>query len=262
MTVNTNPLSYNAYIQQIGLLVPVGTTLAAGLYTLNDANLQAAVPMILSYAENRIQRDLDMLPAQTSNTYTLTAGTPSIPLPVDDFVIVQRISIQQLTGAQVISTTPLLQVSAEFIQNVYGGLSTPGQPQYYAMTGDTWGNGGDVNNTIALGPTPNYAYTIRVHGLIRIPSLYKYAVSGIADTQYTYISSYYQDLLMMASMIYVSGPYQKNFSATADDSPSSLSYEKAYQALRIGAIDEENRKKGHGSGWSAYSTPTSATPTR
>ena len=130
------------------------------------------------------------------------------------------------------------------------------------MVGDTFGNGGDVNNNISFGPTPNYAYTIRVHGLIRTPSLYKYAVSGIADTQYTYISAYYSDLLMMGSMIYVSGPYQKNFSATSDDSPSSLSYEKAYQALRIGAIAEENRKKSMGSGWSSYSTPVSATPTR
>ena len=104
--------------------------------------------MILNYAELRIQRDLDLLPAQTSNTYTLSAGNYLFPLPVDDFVIVQRVAIEQLNGTQVISTSPLLQVSQEFIQNVYGGLATPGTPMYYAMVGDNFGNGGDVNNNI------------------------------------------------------------------------------------------------------------------
>ena len=246
---------------QLGLLIPVGTTNAAGLTTLNDANLQAALPMILNYAELRIQRDLDLLPAQSSNVYTLTAGNYLFPLPVDDFVIIQRIAIEQLNGTQVINTTPLLQVSQEFIQNVYGGLQTPGMPAYYAMVGDNFGNGGDVNNNISFGPTPNYAYTVRVHGLIRTPSLYKNAVAGIADTGYTYISAYYPDMLIIASMIYV-GAYQKNWSLTGDDSPASQSYEKQYQALRIGAKSEEDRKRSAGSGWSAYSTPTSATPTR
>lgn len=261
MTVNTNPLSWNAFVAQLGLLVPVGTTNFAGITTLNDTNLQAALPMVLNYAELRIQRDLDLLPAQASNVYTLTPGSYIFPLPVDDFIVVQRIVVEQLSGSQVVSTAPLLQVSQEFIQNVYGGLATPGTPQYYAMVGDNFGNGGDVNNNISFGPTPNYPYTIRVHGLIRTPSLFKSAVAGIADTQYTYISSYYPDLLIIASMLYVSA-FQRNWSAMADDSPMGQAYEKQYQVLRIGAVQEENRKKSQGSGWSSYSTPVSATPTR
>jgi len=262
MTVNTNALSYNAYIQELCQLVPVTAAETSGVYAPTDPNLAAIIPMVLNYSELRIQRDLDLLPAQTSNTYTLTAGNYIFNLPVDDFVIVNRIAIEQLNGTQVLTTTPLLETSQEFIQNVYGGLATSGQPQYYAMTGDSWGNGGDVNNNIAFGPTPAYPYTIRVHGLIRTPSLYKYASSGVADTTYTYISSYYPDMLIMASMIYVAGNYQKNFSATSDSQDAPLNYEKQYQILRTGAIQEENRKKSQGSGWSSYSTPVSATPTR
>lgn len=262
MTANTNPLSYNAYIQQLCQLVPVTAVATGGVYAPTDANLAAIIPMILNYAELRIQRDLDLLPAQTSNTYTLTAGQYIFPLPVDDFVIVNRVALEQLNGTQVINTTPLLEVSQEFIQTCYGGLATSGPPQYFAMVGDNWGNGGNVNNNISFGPTPNFAYTIRVHGLIRTPSLYKSATSGNADSVYTYISSYYQDLLIMASMIYVAGNFQKNMSATSDSQDAPLNYEKQYQILRIGAIQEENRKKGQGSGWSAYSTPVSATPTR
>jgi hypothetical protein len=261
MTINTNPLSFNSWVEQIALLVPVTIDGTGGVNAFTDDNLNTAIPSILSYAENRIQRDLDMLPAQTSNTYALTPGNYIFNLPVDDFVIVQRVAIEQLSGTQVISTTPLLPVSQEFIQNVYGGLATSGPPQYYAMTGDSWGNGGDVNNNIAFGPTPNFPYTIRVHGLIRMPSLYKYATSGPADTTYTYISSYYPDMLIQASMIYVAGNYQKNFSATSDSQDAPLNYEKQYQILRVGAIQEENRKKAQGRDWSAYSTPVSATQT-
>ena len=257
----TNPLSWNAYVTQLGLLVPVGTTLASGLVTLNDVNLQASLPMILNYAELRIQRDMDFLAAQSSNTYTLTAGQYVFPLPISDFAIVQRVVIEQLSGSQVVSTAPLIQVSQEFLQNVYGGLQNAGMPRYYAMVGDSFGNGGDVNNNITFGPTPSYPFTIRVHGLTRMPSLYTYAIAGPADATYTYISQWYPDLLIIASMIYV-GAYQKNWSITGDDSPASQSYEKQYQALRISAIAEENRKKSQGSGWSSYSTPVSATPTR
>jgi hypothetical protein len=260
--IATNPMAFNDWVTQIGLLVPVTTTIVDEVNTFTDTDLNTAIPQILNYAELRIQRDLSMLPAETSNTYTLTAGNYIFPLPVDDFVIVNRIVLEQLNGTQVITTTPLLEVSQEFIQNVYGGLATPGTPQYFAMVGDSWGNGGTVNNNISFGPTPNFAYTIRVHGLIRTPSLYTYSGGNAASTKYTYISTYYPDMLILASMIYIAGAYQKNMSATSDSQDAPLNYEKQYQILRVGAIAEENRKKSQGSGWSAYPTPVSATPTR
>ncbi len=261
MTANGNPLSYNQFIQQLGVMVPVSTAENSGVYAFTDSNLAAITPQILSYSELRIQRDLDMVAAQSSNDYTLTAGNYIFNLPVDDFIIVQRASIAQVVNGQTINVTPLLPVSQEFIQNCFGGLAASGQPQYYAMVGDTFGNGGDVNNNIALAPTPSYPFTLRVHGLIRMPSLYQYASTGAADTSYTYISQWYPDLLLIASMIYV-GAYQHNWSLTGDDAPASQSYEKQYQALRISALAEENRKKSQGSAWSSYSTPVSATPTR
>ena len=51
MTVNTNPLSYNQWVQQLGILVPVTTVQTSGVYAPTDANLAAAIPMILNYAE-------------------------------------------------------------------------------------------------------------------------------------------------------------------------------------------------------------------
>ena len=261
MANNTNPLSYNAYIQQVAAMAVYNTQTVTGVTSFVDAPPTLITPMMLNYAELRIQRDLDLLSAQSSNAYVLISGARVFALPVDDFVIVDTLEIQWLSGSTVVNSQPLIPVSREFIQNCYGGVGNTGTPKYYAMIGDTFGGNQDTNTNILLGPAPNYAYTLRVSGTTRAPSLNKYAVAGLADTAYTYISSYLQDLLLMASMVYISG-FQRNFSATADDSPMSMSYEKQYQALRIGAIAEENRRKQLGSAFSGYSTPVSATPTR
>jgi hypothetical protein len=263
MTIATpaNPLSYNGYVQTIASLAVVLASESNGVFQFVDAPLQTIAPQMLSYAELRISRDLDLLSSQTSNTYTLTAGQNVFSLPVNDFQVVNTVEIVQTSGNAVVNSTPLLQVSKEFIQNCCSGLSNAGTPQYYAMYGSNFGDEQDVETNILLGPPPNYGYGIRITGSQLQPSLYQNAVSGIADTEYTYISAYYPDLLVMASMIFVSA-YQRNFSATSDSPDMGQSYEKQYQALRLGAIPIENRRKGQASGWSSYSTPTAATPTR
>lgn len=262
MTANTNPLSYNAAISNIATMAVVNFTTIAGVNQFVDAPLQNIVPQIFNYAERRIQRDMDFLASQSSNTYTLTAGQNVFPLPVDDFLMVNTIEAVQANGGQVVNSAPLLPVSKEFIQNCFGGLSSAGTPRYFAMYGDNFASPGqDTNTNILLGPPPNFGWSIRVTGTVCMPSLYKYAVDGPADSQYTYISSYLPDMLVIAAMIYISA-FQRNWSATADDTPMAQSYEKQYQALRLGAIPEENRRKQMGSAWTAYSTPTAATPTR
>ena len=258
MTVPTNPLSFNSYVTQIGIMAVVQTQNVGGVVQFVDPAAQGILPQLLNYAELRIQRDLDLLASQSSNTYTLTPGVNVFPLPVDDFLTVQTLEVLVSPGA---TPTPLLPVSKEFIQNCYGGLSSAGTPQYFAMYGDNFSSEQDTNTNILLGPPPNFGYTLRVTGTCREPSLYQNAQAGIADTEYTYISSYMPDLLIMASMIYISA-FQRNFGPISDSPESGMTYEKQYQALRIGAISEENRRKQMGSGWSSYSTPVSATPTR
>jgi hypothetical protein len=260
-TPNTNPLSYNEYIKQIASMAVVNYVTTAGVNTFVDTPLQAIVPSMLNYAELRIQRDLDLLPSQASNDYVLTAGNAVLKIPIDDFLTLQTFQITQISNGAVVNTSQLTPVSKEFIQNCYSGVSSSGTPQYYAMIGDDFGDGADTWNKVLLGPPPNFAYTVRVTGTIRVPSLFKYAAVSIADTKYTWISSYLPDMLIMASMVYISA-FQRNFSATSDSADMGLSYEKAYQALRLGGIPEENRKKAQASGWSPYSTPTAATPTR
>jgi hypothetical protein len=262
MGVNTNPLNYNSWVQQVGVMAVSQTSQDnTGLWSFVQPEMQTIVPMILNYAELRIQRDLDLLGTQTAKSYALVAGQNVFSLPVDDFLTVQTIQWTQLSGSQVAVSCPLTPVSKEFIQNVYGGLTSAGTPRYFAMYGSNFGLGDDQVTNILIGPAPNFAYTINITGTVREISLFNFAQEPQADNDFTYISSYYPDMLLMASMIYVSA-YQRNFSATSDDPNMPMSYEKQYQALRMGAIAEENRKKLQGSAWSAYSTPPSVTPSR
>ena len=205
-----NPLSYNAYIQTVGVMAVELTSENSGVYSFNNAPLQVIVPQMLNYAELRIQRDLDFLSAQTSNTYTLTAGQQIFSIPTGDFFVVNTLEVVQPGGAGAPSG-PLTEVSKEFVQNVFGSsLSTAGIPKYYAKYGDSFGGNQDTNTNIYFGPTPGYGFSLKVTGTQRTPSLYSYASTGIADTNYTYISQYLPDLLVMASMIFVSA-YQRNW---------------------------------------------------
>jgi hypothetical protein len=260
-TPATNPLSYNQYIQNMGVMAVEQTIETGGVWGFVNAPLQVIVPQMLNYAEQRIARDLDMLASQTSNLYTLTAGANVFSLPVNDFQTVQTLEIVQISNGVVVNSTPLIPVSKEFIQNCYGGMYSAGTPEYFALYGSNFGDNQDTETNILFGPSPNYAYSLRVTGTAAMPSLYQNASSGPADTAYTYISQWYPDMLMMASMIYISA-YQRNFSATSDSPDMGQSYEKQYQALRLGAVPLENRRKQMGSGWTAYSTPIAATPTR
>lgn len=256
-----NPLSFNAWVQAVGVMAVAQTQATSGVWGFVDAPLQNVLPQILSYAEGRIQRDVDLLQSSAVNKYTLTAGNNQLTIPVGDFLIIETLELQQISNGVVVNSTPMIPVSMEFIQNCYSSVFSSGQPKYFAMYSNPLGGNPNANTNILLGPSPNYAYTVNVNGVIRMPSLYQFATAGPADTSYTYISQWLPDLLVMCSMIFISG-YQRNFSANSDSPDMPVNYEKQYRTLLAGAIAEENRKKGLGSGYSAYSTPVTATPTR
>lgn len=257
----TNPLSYNNYIQTVGVMAVAQTASVSGVTQFVDATLQAVASQMLNYSELRIQRDIDALQARSSNTYALTVSNNLLSIPINDFLVIETLETTQVSNGVVVNSTPLIQVSKEFIQNCYSGVFSTGTPKYFAMFGDTFGDGANTNVNVLLGPAPNYAYPVRVTGVIRMPSLYQFASAGPADTSYTYISQWLPDLLLQASMIFISA-YQRNFSANSDSPDMPVNYEKQYRTLLAGAIAEENRKKGLASGYSAYSTPVTATPTR
>jgi hypothetical protein len=222
-----------------------------------DPNLTALMPQMLNYAELRIQRDLDLLPLQTDNsTYSLTAGNNVLSLSVNDFVTVQNIAV--LSGTQRTTLTP---VTKEYLQAVFDDTSFTAAPQYFAPYGGDAATGGDTSLNFLVGPAPDQSYQLLITGTTRAPSLFKYANTVLAPTATTFISAFLPDLLLMASMVFISA-YQRNFSASADDPNMAINYEKTYQTLLKGAMGEELRKRFRASAWSSEAPSPAATSVR
>lgn len=252
----TTPLTYNGYVSQIATMAVVETTTSSGVVQGVDAAFNAIIPQMLNYAELRIQRDLDLLPSQTSRNYTLTIGSNQLQLDVDDFVTLQ--SVQVNDGG---NTYTMLPVTKEYLQNVYGSSSTTGIPAYFAMYGGDLSTGGNTYNNIIFGPYPAAAYGVTITGTVRLPTLYKNATTELASTGTTFISTYLPDLLVQASMIYIA-QYQRNFGQASNDPAMGPTYELQYQNLLKTAIVEEARKKYSAAAWSSMSPAVAATPSR
>ena len=144
------------------------------------------------------------------------------------------------------SRNPLTFVTKEYLDIVYGSPSSTDLPTYAAMLNQ---------NTILVGPWPDAAYTAEIVGTYRPASL-------SASNLTTFISLCLPDLMIMASMVYMSA-YQRNFSgASANDPAMPGTYEAQYQTLLKGAAVEEARKKMQGPAWSSMSPAVAATPSR
>ena len=235
-------MDYNAYVQQISTMAVVPVT---------DTNFQIILPQMISYAELRMQRDLDFLSTQISNSnYLLTAGNGTLTIPTSAFVVMETFEVIDGSG----SSMPLLAVGKEFIQNVYGTGSSTGLPQYFAVYGGDSATTGLTSQNMIVGPIPDLNYAIRLTGTVRSAPL-------SASNTTTYISTYLPDMFIMASMIYISA-FQRNFGRQSDDPQMAQSYEGQYQALKASALVEENRKKFEAAAWTSYSPAPAATPTR
>ena len=235
-------MDYNAYVQQISTMAVVPVT---------DTNFQIILPQMISYAELRMQRDLDFLSTQISNSnYLLTAGNGTLTIPTSAFVVMETFEVIDGSG----SSMPLLAVGKEFIQNVYGTGSSTGLPQYFAVYGGDSATTGLTSQNMIIGPIPDLNYAIRLTGTVRSAPL-------SASNTTTYISTYLPDMFIMASMIYISA-FQRNFGRQSDDPLMAQSYESQYQILKDSALLEENRKKFEAAAWTSYSPAPAATPTR
>ena len=235
-------MDYNTYVQQIATMSVVPTT---------DTNYQIILPQMINYAELRMQRDLDFLSTQISNSsYSFTQGNGTLTIPTSSFVVMETFEVIDGSG----NSSALLPVTKEYIQNVYGTGSTTGLPQYFAVYGGDSATTGLTSQNMIIGPIPNSNYSVRLTGTVRSAPL-------SATNTTTFISTYLPDIMIMASMIYISA-YQRNFGRMNDDPQMAQSYENQYQVLKTSALIEENRKKFEASAWSSYSPAPAATPNR
>ena len=238
----TTGLTYAQYVTQIATLAVVGES---------DGAFVEILPQMITYAENRIYRDLDFLFTSTTNSsYALSIGNRSLTITEGTFVVTDQINVitpYTTTNPELGTRVPCLPVTKEFLDTVYNSSSATnrGVPQYFVPFND---------NVFLFGPSPDATYTVEIVGTYRPDSL-----SATETT--TFISTYLPDLMIMASMIFVSG-YQRNFGRSNDDPQMAVTYESQYKALLIGAEVEEARKKHEGSGWTSQPPAPVASPSR
>lgn len=242
LSYNGSVAGTNSYVQQIATMAVVEA---------NNADYLIILPQMITYAENRIYRDLDFLFTSISTTsYGLTAGNRQITVPAGTFVVPEQINLITPSGTSdpnAGTRVPLLPTTKEFLDQVYGsGISANrGEPKYFAPFGDF---------TFLVGPYPALNYTCEIVATYRPDSL-------SATNTTTFISLYLPDLFIMASMIYISA-YQRNFGRANDDPQMAVTYEGQYQTLLKSAMMEENRKKFEAAAWSSQSPSPVATPSR
>lgn len=243
-------LTYTTYKTQIAEMAVVAE---------DDPNFLAILPMMIDYASLRICRDLDLMFTSTSLhglDYKLNAGNRNLSFSQNlpdgtSFVVSEQINLilnaTEPTNPDTGTRVPLMPTTKEFLDAVYGSslLANRGQPKYFVPFNET---------LFFVGPVPAIDYFVEVVGTIRPASL-----SATVPT--TFISQYLPDLLVMASMIYISA-YQRNFGKESDDPQMAQSYEGQYQLLLKSAGVEEARKKFESSAWSSQSPATVASPTR
>ena len=236
----TTGLTYSQYVTQIATMAVVAA---------DDPAFVEILPQMITYAENRMCRELDFLFTSTALTgYACTVGSRSITIPDGTIVVSEQINIITPAGTanpDVGTRVPCLPTTKEFLDAVYGASSYTGIPQYFVPFND---------NLFLVGPFPDENYYVEIVGTFRPSSL---SVSNPT----TFISLYLPDVMIMASMVYISA-YQRNFGRMSDDPAMAQSYEAQYQALIKGASVEEARKKFEASGWSSQSPSAVATPSR
>ena len=255
----TTGLTYSQYVTQIATMAVVAET---------DPAFVTILPQMITYAENRMYRDIDFMFTSTSLhgvSFVLTAGNRNLSFNINlalnndsqagTFVVSEQINLLTDANGNAATTTnpdacvrtPLLPTTKEFLDAVYGSSLTAnrGQPQYFVPFNET---------LFFVGPVPDQAYPVEVVGTYRPNSL-------SATNTSTFISLYLPDVFIMASMIYISA-YQRNFGRANDDPQMAITDESQYQALLKSSIVEEARKKFEATAWSSQSPSPVATPSR
>jgi len=219
----------------------------------SDENFMRILPRTFEYAENRMYRELDMLPTTVAvATTTLSGGNPRVTVPTQllNTRYVNLISPVGTSG-DAGTRTPLERISPEMMDLCFPTTGTSGTslPAKYALYGTTGGSACSSSGamTMRVGPGPVTSYGLEFIGPVRPEVLSK-------TNPTTILTMRFPDMYIAACMVYLMG-YQRDFVAQSSDPSAAMSWEKTYTSLREGAIVEIQRQKSESVGWSAQ-TPS------
>ncbi len=234
-------LTYSTYVTALTTLINIPSI---------DASFQAILPDCIDYAEQRLYRDLNLLATVTRDaSQALTPASRNFTYPTANGVFVVTNGLNVITPA---GSTPdngtrtrLVPTSLDVLDMIWPSSVGSAVPTYFAMVTQT---------AIVVGPWPDQAYTVEVVGTTRPTPI-------SADNTVTFLSANLPDLLVAASMVFLSG-YLRNFGSQADDPQMAVSWEAQYKTLFASANTEELRKRYMGSAWSSQPAGGEAAPAR
>lgn len=224
------------------------TDLVANLTNLLQAtgstDFTAILPALIADGENRIYREIDFLTTRTTNTATCASGSRNVTCPAN-IIIVEGVSVISPSGSAPAAGTRnnLERVSLDFIDLTWPQESVTGLPLNFAMKSDT---------AVVVSPTPDANYTAEFTGIYRPAPI-------SASNPTTWLATNLPDLLLASCMIFGSA-YQRDFGAMSDNPQMAVSWESHYQALKQGAVEEEQRRKDQGVNWTPFSQTPASTP--
>lgn len=233
---------YDSYTTALATMLAVPET---------DPNFVEMEPSAITYAEQRIYRELDLLSTVfRDSTATATQNSRDFTLPISatgPFVTTQGINFYTPVNTTT-TRNPLVAATRDFIDLAWPSNAAASQttiPQYYAMIDD---------QNIIFGPPPGDAFGVEVIGTIRPTPL-------SADNTTTFLTLYLPDLFFAASMIFMSA-YQRNFGSQSDNPQMAQSWETQYQTLKSSADVENYRRKYQSQVWTSMQPAPIATPPR
>ena len=210
--------------------------LALTQFNAGDPNFTTFLSSALDYAQDRINRELNLL--DTVFSFNGFTATPNIRLfnfnaaNMNVLLDVNIITPAGQTSPDLGTRNPVTICSKEYLNAVYNSATPTGIPVNFALLTDY---------SLLFGPWPDQAYTVEVIGT-------QDPLSLASVPNGTWVSLNLPDLLIAASMVYFSGA-MKNFSAQSDDPKMAMSWEAQYVLLRDSAAIEDLRRKFQATGW-------------
>lgn len=236
-------LTYAQFVTSLANLLPVAES---------DPGFVTVLPNIIADAELRLYRSLDLLDTSardSSSTFTTLTRNFNLPTSIGTFIVTDEINVitpAGTTNPELGTRVQLVPTGEEMLNALWPSVNGSTVPQYFAMVDQ---------DLIIVGPWPDAAYTVEVVGTQRPAPL-------SATNTTTVLSTFFEDLLISAAMVFAAG-YQKNFGSGSDDPKMAQSWETHTQMLLADAKTEEARKIFTGQGWSDKSPiPASTTPPR
>lgn len=236
-------MNYAAYVAEIEQLLVIDPA--------TQPEFEATIlPLMITYSENRILADLDLLSAKTTATVAMVANSRNVTPPPTIQIIESASAIYPgSTNPDSGTRYPMQRASTEFINFTWPSAATnataPSIPQYYAMTSVT---------TCIVAPTPDAAYKMEFVGTFQPVTL----SSGNPNT---WIADNLPELFIAASMSFGAG-YQRDFGAQGPNDPTlSVSWENQYGTLLKSQQVQMARQRAQGEAWTAYTpAPLARTP--